>query len=1514
MDKEIAHDAFERARKSYIELLTAKERTQLEAPTSLSDLLTKAEIIGQAFKASRTQLTQRLKDASTKLQPFERILEGLVKLSPHGGDLIWGSVSFILEMARNNADMFNETMDFFLTIADEIDYVKLLETTFCDAPLVVSVIESLYSSILGFWVKAVKHYRPKPSRRARIFSGISNLISSSYMHQKFQSLKAEILAQKDRLHRVASAQHFASSALYHQQSQREAGTALRQRLVQWINAPSYDTDLHSAQKKYYVGTCEWMAKKPKYTEWISRKETPILVVYGIPGAGKTILSSWLINQATSRAVDNQDIVLYHFFKASDDSRCTSLAAIRSLIDQLYEHLHQNRHPLLARLESELETLSTKKQVSYSQLWAIFTSLVPQFNAAPSSTSTIVTIIVDAMDECKNSKEFVRDLYKQVHAASGAIRVVVTSRKSGNHVTEFTRAPLNRAAILEITTDDVKRDIAIYTKYKITKIERLQGEIHRNLRNSVIMELGKAENHQGMFLWSYLMCKEVKRALQVSAIWHLLKNLPKGLDAMYAQICSRLAINETLYEFGRSVLQWIVTSSRPLRFAELEQALKTQATVKDSVTSDFFEHQVFFDEEYGLGLLWSRKDIVEACGDLVSYTGLDDGDMIGLIHLSVRNFLCSDPKQLQDLPTNLVPSLSPFLVDIPRAESQLGATCLEYLLGEAVCSDPYFQRPVGLEPRQSSHQDVIKRHPFLDYSLLYWAEYASNTFMLSPAVEDIGILTSKTLLFIAHPLSVIWLEEYIRQLGIEPLVHIVRRLSQLSIHNVPKELLLWAAEVGETLDRYYTTLRIYPSAIRICLSLPRGHQNVFQLRCQGIVNVDHYSNKSSSPSTTLHLEMSARGWLHHDPITDNLFSVDNLSKSLVSLKCQVLSTGMRFRPAVLEDHTVFQERIGKDINFFHRSSAVSPRMGFIATTFTSLMPMRGNPPRLTTICWSLATGVASPSGQWAQVAVVEHLVGAQLSKFEFYSHLGSSIVAFGADNTLITPGGIWDLVTEERSDGPASIFNSDPKLDVINTCFSGNGKRVARIIGHSVVEVLDLLGHSICTTEFPLPFVPQHLCISYTGRKILVEKGPLVDTADPDLFEDVVNHYTCFDTEDMMHISVSLPTDCGPMAYPQFTKDEEKLVSCISSSRAATHTTPQSSEERTISIIAIWSFVKNDQNRYLDHAPMLYLFKTFDDGSTKFCLTRTLAVGSRISYDNLVVVKRSGAVYQRRLDTEWSQFEERELLESPSVKFRPNSDIAGEVVVKRALGPLEWVSCLRTSPPIVEQWSLGPQQITRVSTISLPLPTTRGYTCRFSATGNYLAIVDFKKAHRPHLLGFYQIKTSDQEPAAPSVLPLDPPFAYSDTNVLDLDFSADDSRIAILHSKGGQHVLSIFDIASGGMSKGHTSQPLGVILSRLLDFGTPFVQPEDPVASHSTIRFSEFRSDLLVMSYCTDDRLRLGFVVLVALKNDNLEFTRVGGVYFPLLGYVFSLTASSQTNISQGRGSRVVDSISTAKRH
>ncbi|KAF8062294.1 hypothetical protein FPV67DRAFT_1421882 [Lyophyllum atratum] len=1289
-------NAFERARKTYIELLTAKERTRIETPTSLSDLLLQADSISTTFKQHRqrktTQFLHGFHDVSLKLKPFERLVEGVCKSSPAGGELIWGSVSFVLEMARNSVEVFDEVLDFFLTMAQEMEYVKGLEDTFSDTPLVVSVIEALYVAIIDFWVKAVKYYRPKPSKRAR-----------GYMAQKFQVLQAEIAAQKSRLQHVASAQHFADSASHHEHTQQQFRTTRQARLVKWINPPSYEADFHSADKHHHDGTCEWIRSRKQYREWIERKANPFLVIYGVPGAGKTILSSWLINQASaySRTLEHEHVTLYHYFKESDDSKRTPLAVTRSLLDQLYSHLRLSHHPILSNLESAMEALSEKSHINFEQLWALCSTYISEYcQSRRSGNWPAVTIVLDAMDECKGSKPLVRELQKLVHAASGGIRVVITARKSGAHVDEFARASLLESHFLEIGKEDVKHDIASFTKYKIDRIERLRGAQHTILRNSVIAELGKVENHQGMFLWTYLMCKEVKRQLRVSDIWQLLQNLPKGLDAMYARICKRLAENDQHRDFGRTVLQWIVASSRPLRFAELEQALKTmQIQANQSQTKGFFDEEGLFEQEYGVGLLWSRKDIVEACGDLVAYTGLDEGDMIGLVHLSARQFLCNDISKLS-LPPDLTPSLksiATFLVDIPRAECAMGTTCLDYLLSGSLHSDKRFKHSLALRTQvtlvETSKHDLTKLYPLFDYAVMYWPEYVLNTLQVNLDHQDAQRLLAKVALFITHSFSVFWLEEYVRQSGTEFSAYTAQRFSELPSSAALFEIFRWAHEVTKMLEDFAQTLSRAPQMVRLCLPQSAIRQSDISLRPQIICGPNKDNTNDDPPlnifNTIPPLEKSSRSWIHYDPFTDSLFAVEGVSDA-IRLKRQVIKTGMRLRPAL----GAVAESVGISLHF--QCAAVSTRAGFIAATFLSRSHESNKPLLHQTVCWCLITsGTLSSANTWAEIAFIDRSTSPQTDIFEAAAHQwgdSASIIAFRSDNTLVAPGGIWNLLNEERVDGPASIYQPDPELMVTNTCFSGRGERVARINtgnpGEEVLEVLDISGTSLCRHRLPKHGFSLEtreiylLSFSDTGEKIIFV-NEFAQSPNDDHSRDANNHlyiyfglfrFMCFVVEEKKEITISTPFSIHRLRLLRFSRDETKLVGSINAMvLTGGDLAAEKVEYAKGSSIGVWTFAKDGHGHYLDHADMIFLFKDRDPDIT-FCLTPPTTdnlVG------NVIIASRNGVVSKRPISLEWCLDEEIRVSAARSSVLPPASGTGPYVHVVKFEDVLGLIICSHT---------------------------------------------------------------------------------------------------------------------------------------------------------------------------------------------------------------------------------------------
>src|SRR5436853_1404708 len=92
---------------------------------------------------------------------------------------------------------------------------------------------------------------------------------------------------------------------------------------------------------YLPDTCQWTSKKDAFRKWStpsgstsSDSHENLLWIYAKPGAGKTILASYLIDWCRKNYTAQDGNILYFFCKNTDSDKNTATAVIRSLLYQL----------------------------------------------------------------------------------------------------------------------------------------------------------------------------------------------------------------------------------------------------------------------------------------------------------------------------------------------------------------------------------------------------------------------------------------------------------------------------------------------------------------------------------------------------------------------------------------------------------------------------------------------------------------------------------------------------------------------------------------------------------------------------------------------------------------------------------------------------------------------------------------------------------------------------------------------------------------------------------------------------------------------------------------------------------------------------------------------------------------------------------------------------------------------------------------------------------------------------
>lgn len=259
------------------------------------------------------------------------------------------------------------------------------------------------------------------------------------------------------------------------ESNRRQDNQERQAILDWITPFDYAAQQHDFIRRREEGTGQWLLDSKVFQTWLNTdKQT--LFCPGIPGAGKTIITSIVVEELTTRFQDNKDIgiaYLYCNFRRKGEQKIDDL--LMSLLKQLAESqlsLPETVKDLYERHNSK-HTRPSLDDISMS-LHAV-TSLYSR-----------VFILVDALDECQVSDSCRPRLLSSlfdIQANSGA-NILATSR----FIPEITER-FSNSLHLEILASE--QDVGKFLDSHISQLPscvlrspKLQDEIKVEIINSV----------------------------------------------------------------------------------------------------------------------------------------------------------------------------------------------------------------------------------------------------------------------------------------------------------------------------------------------------------------------------------------------------------------------------------------------------------------------------------------------------------------------------------------------------------------------------------------------------------------------------------------------------------------------------------------------------------------------------------------------------------------------------------------------------------------------------------------------------------------------------------------------------------------------------------------------------------------------------------------------------------------------------------------------------------------------
>ncbi|KAH7409627.1 hypothetical protein BKA64DRAFT_705387 [Cadophora sp. MPI-SDFR-AT-0126] len=465
----------------------------------------------------------------------------------------------------------------------------------------------------------------------------------------------------------------------------------RLKIFEWLSTVEYRSHHRSKAKTLLPGSGQWLLKKREFIEWISRSTSSILWLHGIPGSGKSMLISHVIEYLQSRSIEDGGLAYFYCARsANEPERADPVELLRCLVEQMscLSEDEPIQLPVAKAYKDKKKEARGRKaeKLSMDECVDVMLELL-QLNP--------VTFVIDGLDECDPARrQDLLDAFQELITGSdNIVKIFVSSRDDHDLVHRLSKTPN-----LYIRASDNSGDIESFVKTRvdeaIDKGRILCGKVPQDLRNVIVENLiRKAE---GMFrlvsLHVQSLCDPSRiktRANVLDTLDHLPLDLQRSYDTIFGQITTSQYPNPDIAD---RVIKWLL-------FAQEQLPADVFAI---AVRSDL-------DDQDPLG----HSDILSICCNLVIHD--DETNTFRFAHLSVLEYL----ERLEDY-------------SMSTARSLLAEQCLSWIInnGEMLeqerldCLQIYSHaRSISRVPSAFPDANRAAIRTFSGHADVHWPQYA-----------------------------------------------------------------------------------------------------------------------------------------------------------------------------------------------------------------------------------------------------------------------------------------------------------------------------------------------------------------------------------------------------------------------------------------------------------------------------------------------------------------------------------------------------------------------------------------------------------------------------------------------------------------------------------------------------------------------------------------------------------------------------------------------------------------------
>ncbi|KAL3456285.1 hypothetical protein BJX64DRAFT_281462 [Aspergillus heterothallicus] len=539
-------------RKLFQDFLTEKQRLQF-AVTKYEHVQDSVEKIQQKYGEKKELLNMyRIQSFLEAMNEYGKVVEVFLNCTPFVA-YIWGPVKFVLQVASSWSDSLDIILSAYEEIGERAPSFLRYRLVFENNPAMRDMLEKWYCDVLQFHFHALQ-FLTRP-RWNQLFKSSWKVFNS-----KFKRILDSLQRHKDLIESEKT-----TLAVYEIQTLRddEAARFNESRLndiLDKINAPNCYLDQETVLgHRDNQESGKWVLIDKKFKEWRDALpgSNPLLYIHGIPGAGKTTLTSTIVDILCATL---KSPVLFFYCNHRLGGRDSFVAILQGLLAQLFS------------TDRALAMEFSEKYCSYDRRRFETTSVLREAVDVAFNSQHISYVVLDGLDECDIS-----EAEKTIHwfttyqqhtpvGTDGHIRLLCVGQR-----TDLLQRMLSKAQDISLDTQQRHHeDIERYIQEKMQSISYI-FDLDASTQGRIITKVSSVAN--GMFLYAKVVMDNLACQDTLDDLMNELAPgvFPDALDTAYQRVVSTVVekAHPKQRRTALHILGWVTCATRPLKWREIQ---------------------------------------------------------------------------------------------------------------------------------------------------------------------------------------------------------------------------------------------------------------------------------------------------------------------------------------------------------------------------------------------------------------------------------------------------------------------------------------------------------------------------------------------------------------------------------------------------------------------------------------------------------------------------------------------------------------------------------------------------------------------------------------------------------------------------------------------------------------------------------------------------------------------------------------------------------------------------------